>query len=1034
MARQGVARGVRHTAQWLLVGAVVLGGAVAAWVLSTDDAPLASGEQDRRSAQALAATTRKPPRDVATLRVELRSKGKQGAKKATVWDGEIKVTEGRLRGVRAWQPDPRNAIDGARWKLTTRHTIPWNSQQRKRGHKAMPLKDNALLIELGDASARTRCSFETEQGAFSFRLSDIPFGATKPFLRGLVQVSRAASSVTMLSAPTEDDYPSAALGGDGELFVAYTSFTHGEGYRRRGPLPEAPKDLEPLARPTGGDQVLLLRLDDDQWTDPLPVTPPGRDVYRTALAVDDSERAWVFWSENRRGNWDVYARRLGGDRFADEVRLSDDPGSDSFPVATADSEGRVWVVWQAFRDDGDAAILARRQKGDDFEATLVIADSPANEWSPAIAAAKDGRIAITWDSYAAGDYDVWCRVVRDGKLDPSIPIATSRRAEMRPAATFDGAGRLWVAYEDSPEDWGKDFGALEKSGSPLYRGRSIGVRVVDDGKLLQPADDPVYAFRPWLRNRKNAAKRTGVLRFAVPRLTTDVHGRVWLAVRSPHLGTRVGVGSTWFEHVAFYDGDKWSRDIACPGTDNILDNRPALVPLPSGEIQLVASSDGRFATSARLPGWFVRELRKSGTKVKQMKLAAPWPDPVNNELTLATVGPAPKPAGVAVSLVPAPEAAAKKAPATTSRDERGAIARARAARATVGGKTLRLWRGEFHRHTEISSDGGGDGLLLDMWRYGIDAASLDWIGNGDHDNGGGREYSWWLTQKTTDLFEHANSFTPMYTYERSCVYPDGHRNVVFAQRGVRTLPRLRGGMGKSLDEKGPDAKRPPTPDTQLLYRYLAHFDGVCASHTSGTDMGTDWRDNDPAVEPIVEIYQGCRQSYEMPGAPRSNTADHSLGGWRPFGFVSLALEKGYRLGFQASSDHTSTHISYCNVWVEEPTRDAILVALKARHVYGATVNIVAEFRCGEHFMGDEFTTNERPRLSVRLVGTQPFASVHVIKDGKHAHSIEPRKQTVEFEWTDFDAAPGKTSYYYVRGEQVDGELVWVSPMWIAYAL
>ena len=28
--------------------------------------------------------------------------------------------------------------------------------------------------------------------------------------------------------------------------------------------------------------------------------------------------------------------------------------------------------------------------------------------------------------------------------------------------------------------------------------------------------------------------------------------------------------------------------------------------------------------------------------------------------------------------------------------------------------------------------------------------------------------------------------------------------------------------------------------------------------------------------------------------------------------------------------------------------------------------------------------------------------------------------------------PGKTAYYYVRGEQEDGELVWASPMWITY--
>jgi hypothetical protein len=186
------------------------------------------------------------------------------------------------------------------------------------------------------------------------------------------------------------------------------------------------------------------------------------------------------------------------------------------------------------------------------------------------------------------------------------------------------------------------------------------------------------------------------------------------------------------------------------------------------------------------------------------------------------------------------------------------------------------------------------------------------------------------------------------------------------------------------------------------------------------------------VEPVVEIYQGCRQNYEMPGAPRSNTAADSIGGWRPMGFVSLALAKGYRLGFQASSDHVSTHISFCNCWVEQPTRQGVLAALKARHVYGATDNIVADFRCAGHFMGDEFTLSGKPTFTIRLVGTGPFAKVHVIKDGNYVHTAEPKRAAVEFQWTDFDVTPGKTSFYYVRGEQADGELVWISPMWVTF--
>jgi hypothetical protein len=308
-----------------------------------------------------------------------------------------------------------------------------------------------------------------------------------------------------------------------------------------------------------------------------------------------------------------------------------------------------------------------------------------------------------------------------------------------------------------------------------------------------------------------------------------------------------------------------------------------------------------------------------------------------------------------------------------------------------------------------------------------------WIGNGDHDNGGGREYTWWLTQKTTDAFHIPGVFDPLFTYERSVRYPEGHRNVVFVQRGVRTLPRL---PISARDFKG------NAPDTQMLYKYLRHFDGVCAMHTSATSMGTDWRDWDPVVEPMVEIYQGARQNYERPGAPRCPTENDAIGGWEPLGFVNLALLKGHRFSFQSSSDHGSTHISYCLVYAEDSSREAIHKAMKLRHTYGATDNIIADYRCKaggrEYMMGDEFSTGEAPTLRLKLIGTAPFARVTLVKDDVELKVWEPGKAEVELVWTDPKPEKGKTSYYYFRGEQAkqgtesNGELVWVSPMWITY--
>ena len=100
---------------------------------------------------------------------------------------------------------------------------------------------------------------------------------------------------------------------------------------------------------------------------------------------------------------------------------------------------------------------------------------------------------------------------------------------------------------------------------------------------------------------------------------------------------------------------------------------------------------------------------------------------------------------------------------------------------------MKIVRAEFHRHSEISFDGGSDGSILDQYRYVLDAASMDWIGCRDHDNGLGSEYTWWLAQKLTDIFNSPGQFATMFSYERSVSYPEGHRNVILVQRGCHGI-------------------------------------------------------------------------------------------------------------------------------------------------------------------------------------------------------------------------------------------------------
>src|SRR5262249_5729568 len=83
--------------------------------------------------------------------------------------------------------------------------------------------------------------------------------------------------------------------------------------------------------------------------------------------------------------------------------------------------------------------------------------------------------------------------------------------------------------------------------------------------------------------------------------------------------------------------------------------------------------------------------------------------------------------------------------------EKEQAARGGGKRADPGAKPSRTHRGALHRHTDISSDGMGDGSLMDLHRYALDAAAFDFILVSDHNMGQDKEYPWWRTQKANDL-------------------------------------------------------------------------------------------------------------------------------------------------------------------------------------------------------------------------------------------------------------------------------------------
>jgi hypothetical protein len=957
----------------------------------------------------------------------------------TTWDGTIAATGAAILNLRGWRFSDTDAVTGTTgWKLSTRESPAGPSAS------SGPLQENGVIVTISAASGPVSFDVKTAQGNFSFSSTDVPFGASKSFLKGSALVAQTATGLQLTTSNEEEDFPAMAQSGD-DVYLVYTEFVHGD---RSQALAQNVKqtitDFTSFARAAGGDQVFLMHYSKSQrvWIGPFPVTGAGEDMMRNAVAIDGQGRAWILYSARRAGNSDIYARYTRADGvMSAEIRLTTDPGTDLFPVAATDAAGRVWVAWQGFRNN-NLEVLASVQNGDTFWPETIVSTSPASDWDPAIATAANGEVAISWDTYDKGDYDVYLRRVQFTDhvgMDAPIPIAATLNFEARSSIAYDPQNRLWIAYEVSGPDWGKDYGLYDTTGIALYHNHTVQVRCLVGSDLYSTTNDVATAlpgapaaqlFLPSISgpygpqpdpnlalNRKPNADlglsiRQDGPKNSFPHLATDSDGTVYLLFREPagdglstSQATGPTIGSIWVSAMVYFDGSQWHGPGVLASTDTLSDSRPAILPQGPGHLLIAHSMDHRLTP---LPNG-TPQADSANSDIYALDLSVTRTQQSPQLQKLAPVTPA----------TPDPSVAAEAA----------SVALDRSYHPTVNGQQYQLVRGDFHRHTEISFDGQRDGPLIDSYRYFIDAASLGWVGCCDHDDGSGREYSWWIVQKFTDAYTLGSKFVPMFYFERSVAYPEGHRNVLFAQRGVRPLPRL------PISAVTSSTPGPPAPDTTMLYAYLHFFNAISAPHTSATDAGTDWRNHDPVVEPFVEIYQGARQDYEMPGAPRANTASDSIAAFEAAGYVSNALGLGYQLGFEASSDHVSTHISYTNIWVTSPTRAAIMTALHARHLYGSTDNILADFRSGTHFMGESFTTSTPPVFTVRLFGTNSFDSVVVVKDGNVAYSTKGDR-VISFTWQDTAAVKGKTSYYYVRGVetpltgQVTGQIVWVSPMWV----
>ncbi len=449
-----------------------------------------------------------PPRHL--LRITLGLKDKQPGD----WSGQVAIADGEVTALTGWRFEEKDAVEGVKgWKCRTHKNIapgerfPIATPSGKVEAPQTPWPNGVTLTVRGEAPTLT---ITLKAGEVKFKAGDILLGEAKMFLDDQVRVERLpATSVLRPAAPpraenpVQDDYPA--------FWVRYKTGKH---------------YLAWVAYRQQQDRVLLAERDgpDGAWSEPKEVARPG-DHFRVALASTHGDTLWIVWASQREHNWNLFARSYRDGKLGDEIRLTNDAGPDIWHTMTTDQRGRAWLVWQGFHD-GQADIFARCADGDGWHEPIRVSTAKANDWNPVVAPdTKSDRVWVGWDTYETGDYGIRVRSLSGGpapKLGDVLCPDPSPVFQAHPSLACDREGRLWVAWDQSGPQWGKDAGHLvrENAGTRLYHDRRLRVACLVEGKWREPEADLTQALPSDLRTFSE-----------LPSLQGDTEGRMWLAFR-----------------------------------------------------------------------------------------------------------------------------------------------------------------------------------------------------------------------------------------------------------------------------------------------------------------------------------------------------------------------------------------------------------------------------------------------------------------------------------------------------------------------